>query len=63
MSKDVSIGYMTPGQRQCPLCGGTYEHDKDCELSALSIAEAAKLGLLMSRREIKRRAEQERPDS
>jgi len=60
---DGSFGNMSILGPQCPLCGGSYEHDKDCELSALPIPLVARLSLEEARREARRRAEQEKSDS
>lgn len=60
MPEEYTLGYMVAAESECPLCGGIYEHDEDCDLRTLPIALAAKLGLENARREVKRRAEQER---
>ena len=56
---DLPQPYMVRMQPQCPSCGGTYEHDEDCDLRTPPIPLAANLGLEEARREVKRRAENE----
>jgi hypothetical protein len=48
-------GDMRPQDPQCPSCGGTYEHDQDCELRELPILLADRLGLEEARRKVQRR--------
>jgi hypothetical protein len=43
---------MAESRRQCPLCGGSLEHDEDCELRSLPIEYAARLGLDKARAKV-----------
>ncbi len=42
---------------QCPLCGGSYEHDPNCPIANVPILIAASLGEERARAEAERRAE------
>jgi len=48
---------MAPRRAQCPLCGGSLEHDEDCELRSLPIEYAARLGLAKALAKVRRQAQ------